>query len=147
MYNNRYYNEMPRNERHIQNEEQYRNAIRNLKKGEYWKIENLINRSDVNFNEEQYTPYDYAYMVNAMKSDYDISDKPEQYMRMAKEYLRNDSFPERGGERAYYDAQRRSMRYENRFDPYYENYGYENRRRYNERNSYRDRDNDGRYNE
>jgi len=149
MYNNRYYNEMPRNERHIQNEEQYRNAIRNLKKGEYWKIENLINRSDVNFNEEQYTPYDYAYAVNAMKSDYDISDKPEQYMRMAKEYLRNDSFPERGGERAYYDAQRRSMRYENRFDPYMgnERYEYENRRRYNERNSFRDRDNDGRYNE
>ena len=139
---------MPENERHIENEEMYRNAIRNLKKGEYWKIENLVNRSDVNFNEEQYTPYDYAYTVNALKSDYDISDKPEQYMRMAKEYLRNDSFPERGGERAYYDARRRSQRYENNYNPYMGGErGFENRRSYNERNSFRDRDNDGRYNE
>ena len=75
-------------------------------------------------------------------------------MQMAKDYLRNDSFPERGEERAYYDAMRRSRKTYNRYDDYpmrseYNNrsYDYENRRRYNERGTYRDRDNDGRYNE
>ena len=79
--------------------------------------------------------------------------------QMAKDDLHNDSFPERGEERAYYDAMRRSNRYYNRYDEpvryeynnrynYGNTYGYSNRR-YNER-SYdgrADRDNDGRYNE
>lgn len=146
MYNNRQnYNRMPEYERHIKNEEQYRDAIRNLRKGERWRMDDLMARTEVNFNEEQFTPYDYAYMVNALHTDYDVSERPEQYMKMAKEHLRNDSFPERGGERAYYDAQRRSRRYN--YDNRYEN-RYENRYDgYNERNSYRDRDNDGKYNE
>jgi hypothetical protein len=106
-------------------------------------MDELMARTDVDFNIEQFTQYDYAYMVNAHKSDYpDISEKPDQYMRMAKEYLRNDSFPERGGERAYYDAENRARRYKNNYNGY--SYEYRN---YNERNSRRDRDNDGRYNE
>lgn len=154
MYN-RQYNTMPEYEHHIYDEQSYRDAIRNLRKGEQFKYNDLMNRTDVNFDEEQFTPYDYAYMVNALRTDYEISEKPEQYMKMAKEHLKNDSFPERGGERAYYDAERRSRRYMNRYDeiypPRYEynnRYGEESRRRsYNERNTYRDRDNDGRYNE
>lgn len=136
MYN-RQYNRIPEYERHIRNEQDYRDAIRNLRKGERWRMDDLMARTEVDFNEEQFTPYDYAYMVNALHTDYDISERPDQYMKMAKEYLRNDSFPERGGERAYYDAENRARRYRNRYDSY----------NYNERNSRRDRDNDGRYNE
>ena len=65
--------------------------------------------------------------------------------KISKEYLKNDSFPERGGERAYYDYQNRSRRYRNRYDGYSPKYEYDNR--YTEHNTYRDRDNDGRYNE
>lgn len=152
MYNRQSYNRHHEYGRHIRNEEEYRDAVRNLRKGERWKMDDLMARTDVDFNEEEFTPYDYAYMVNALHTDYDISERPEQYMKMAKDHLRNDSFPERGPERAYHDAQKRARRmnrYEdysprNEYEPHYE---YENRRRYNERNSYRDRDNDGRYNE
>lgn len=151
MYN-REYNRMPEYERHIRNEEEYKDAVKHLRKGERWKMDDLMARTDINFNEEQFTPYDYSYMVNALHSDYDISERPDQYMKMAKEHLHNDSFPERGGERAYYDYQDRSRRYYNRYDGYsprneYNPYEYENRRRYSERNTYRDRDNDGRYRE
>ena len=96
MYNQQY-KKIPEYERHIRNEEEYRDAIRNLRKGERFRIEDLMERTDVNFNEEQFTPFDFAYTVNALKNDYNISERPEQYMQMAKDYMHNDSFPERGG--------------------------------------------------
>lgn len=151
--------------KHIGDEEMYNDAVRNLHwvnrrgSGAKWDKDDLIQRSNIDFNEEGYTPYDYAYMVNAHYADYGtISEEPKYYMDMARNYLRNDSFPERGNERAYYDAQMRSRRYNynNRYDRYgsygnynygnnYENnYNYENRKRYDRR---ADRDNDGRYNE
>lgn len=149
---------------HIGDEEMYNDAVRNLKwtnrkgSGAKWDKDDLIQRSNIDFNEEGYTPYDYAYSVNAHYADYGtISEDPKYYMDMARNYLRNDSYPERGGERAYYDAQMRSRRYNynNRYDrygsygnyntyDYYDNYDYQNRRSYDRR---ADRDNDGRYNE
>lgn len=163
---------MPENNyrNHIDNEDMYREFVKYLKwrnkkgQGEKWNADELISRSGIDFNEEFYTPYDFAYMANAMYADYNVSEKPELYMQMAKEYLRNDSFPMRGDERAYYDAQQRMRRYNNRYENTYNEYGYNNaynnynnryennyNRRgynaYNERNSFRDRDNDGRYNE
>ena len=157
MYDNKNYNRNEYNRsynygNHIQDPDMYRQAVRNLKwtnrkgNGERWNMDDIIKRSDIDFNQEDFTPYDYAYMVNARYADYgDISEKPDYYMQMAKYDLHNDSFPERGNERAYYDAQRRSRRYN--YDNRYEN-RYENRYDgYSERNSYRDRDNDGRYNE
>lgn len=155
---------------HIGDEEMYNEAVRNLHwtnrkgSGAKWDKDDLIQRAGIDFNEEGYTPYDYAYMVNAHYADYgNISDDPKYYMQMTKDYLRNDSFPERGNERAYYDAQMRSRRYNygNRYDgyrnynaygnynsynnyDYQDNYNYQNRRGYDRR---ADRDNDGRYNE
>ena len=154
--------------RHIGDTEMYEEAVRNLKwanrkgSGAKWDKDDLIQRSGIDFNEEGYTPYDYAYMVNAHYADYgNISDDPKYYMQMTKDYLRNDNFTEKGNERAYFDAQRRSRRnnynYRNRYENYgyvnYNNYNaynynnaydYENRKRYDRR---ADRDNDGRYNE
>lgn len=142
-------------DRHINNAEMYRNYVNNLEwsnkrgRGERWAMDDIIKRSDIDFNRERFTPYDYSYMVNARYADYStISDRPEHFMAMAKEDLHNDSFPERADERAYYDAQKRTRTtkydydYENRYDDHMR---YDNR--YNERNSYRDRDNDRRYNE
>jgi hypothetical protein len=154
--------------RHIGDEDMYQDAVRNLKwvngkgSGAKWDKDDLIQRSNVDFNEEGYTPYDYAYAVNAHYADYGtISDDPKYYMDMARNYLRNESYyPERGNERAYYDAQMRSRRYNynNRYDSYnrydnyntYNRYNYDNRYDYENRRSYdrrADRDNDGRYNE
>ena len=156
MYNNNY----NRRDHHIQNEQMYRDAVRNLRwsngkgNGERWKVNELTNSSNIDFNREYFTPYDYAYTVNAHYADYgNLSEKPEYYMQMARDYLRNDSYPYRGDERAYYDAEMRSRRYEprsenyNRYDDYYNRYDNRYENRYNERGSYRDRDNDGRYNE
>ena len=156
---------MPENnyDRHINNAEMYRNAVENLEwsnkkgRGERWNMDDIIRRSDIDFNRERFTPYDYAYMVNARHADYsNTSDRPEHFMQMAKEDLHNNSFPERADERAYYDAQsrRRNYNYSNNYRNEYNRYddgmrfdSYDNRRNYNERGSYRDRDNDGRYNE
>lgn len=151
---------------HIGDEEMYNEAIRNLHwtnrkgSGAKWDKDDLIQRSNMNFEEEGVTPYDYAYTVNSLYADYgNISDDPKYYMQMARDYFRNDSFPERGNERAYYDAQMRSRRYNynnrrdnyNRYDNYnYGNYDYDNRYNYENRKGYdrrADRDNDGRYNE
>lgn len=161
MYNYRNYDRTPES-RHIEDEQMYRDAVRNLRwnngkgQGERWKMEDLMNGSDIDFNQERFTPYDYAYMVNAEYSDYGkLSEKQDYYKQMAKDDLRNDSFPERGEERAYYDAMRRSRRYNNRYDEpmryeynnrydYRNAYDYESRRGYDRR---ADRDNDGRYNE
>lgn len=151
---------MPENnhDRHINNAEMYRKYVNNLERGEHWNMDDIIRHSDVDFNKERFTPYDFAYLVNARYTDhYNVSDRPEHFMQMAKNDLHNNSFPERPDERAYYDARRRSGNYNysdeyrnenNRYDDgmRYDNY-YDDRRNYNERGSYRDRDNDGRYNE
>ncbi len=147
-YTNRQRYEM--NDNHIQDEQMYRDAVRNLHwnngkgQGERWKYEEVIPQSNIDFNQEYFTPYDYLYAVNTMYADYGkMSEDKRNYMQMANDYMHNDSFPERADERAYYDAEQRSRRYMNR----YPRYEYNNRRRYNERNSFGDRDNDGRYNE
>ncbi len=159
---------------HIGDRDMYDEAMRDLKwinrkgSGAKWDADDLIQRSNINFEEEAYSPYDYAAAVNSLYADYGtISEDPKYYMEMAKNYLKNDSYyPERGDERAYYDAQRRSRRnrydYNNRYDRYgsygnygnynnYNTYGYNNaydyENRYNERNTYKDRDNDRKYRE
>ena len=152
---------MYNNDRHINNAEQYRRYVNNLEwnnrrgRGEKWNMDEIIKRSDINFDEEDFTPYDYAYTVNMLYSQFgDMSDRQEYYRNMGKNYLRNDSYPERGGERAYYDAQRRNYRNNNRYNynnhDSYEQYEYHPkseptisaRRDYDRR---ADRDNDGRY--
>ena len=115
-------------------------------------MDELIKRSDIDFNREEFTPYDFAYMVNAEYANYNISEKPDYYMEMAKDDLHNDNYPERAGERAYYDALRRSERYNggynyNGYNNYNNRYDGRYESRYEYRNSNRDRDNDGRYNE
>jgi len=160
MYNE--YNRYDDYDRHIRDERMYRDAVRNLRwnngkgNGERWEMDDLMNSSDIDFNQERFTPYDYAYMVNAEYADHGkLSEKQDYYKQMAKDDLHNDSFPERGEERAYYDAMRRSRRYNNRYDEpvryeynnrydYRNTYDYESRRGYDRR---ADRDNDGRYNE
>lgn len=154
--------------RHLGDSEMYEDAVRNLRwtngkgTGAKWDKDDLIRRSGIDFNEEAYTPWDFAYLTNARFADYsDISEDPKYFMAMARDDLRNNQFVEPAHERAYYDAQSRTRRnrynYDNRYDRYgeygYNNYGaygynnaydYENRKRYDRR---ADRDNDGRYNE
>lgn len=144
--------------RHIGDTDAYQEAVSNLKwvngkgSGAKWDKDDLIQRSNIDFNEEGYTPLDWAYSVNAHFADYGtISEEPRFYMDMAKNYLRNNSYNIRGNERAYYDAQMRSRK--NRYTNRYEGYGYNNYDNYNYydnydyQNSYRDRDNDGKYRE
>lgn len=152
MYNRQNnYNRMG-NSRHIEDEQMYRDAVRNLRwnngrgHGERWKVEDITSESGIDFNKENFTPYDYAYAVNSLYADYgNVSEKPEYYLKMGKEYLRNDSYPERGEERAYYDAKRRSRRYNTRYEYDDDFYEQPTNRKYKEYNTYRDRDNDGRY--
>lgn len=150
--------------KHLGDAEMYEDAVRNLRwsngkgNGAKWDKDDLIRRSNIDFNEEAFTPWDFAYLTNARFSDYsDISEDPKYFMAMARDDLRNNQFVEPAHERAYYDAQNRTRRnrynYDNRYDRYgeYGEYGYSNtydyNNRYNERNTYKDRDNDRKYHE
>lgn len=151
---------------HIGDKSMYENAVRNLKwsngkgNGAKWDADELAQKSGLDFDYEDFTPYDYSYAANMLYSEYnDIYTEPAYYMKMARNYLRNDNYPYKGGERAYHDAQMRSRRYNygnhyrEVYDPYnYNSYSnYNNNSRYNYENrrggTGRDRDNDGRYNE
>lgn len=148
---------------HIGDKNMYDDFVKKLKwangkgEGAKWDAEELAQKSGIDFDEEGYTPYDYAYATNRLYSEYNnVFTEPSYYMKMAKEYLRSKNYPFRPQERAYRDAEMTSMRYNynynqnayNRYD--YDNnynrgnYNYENRRGYDRR---ADRDNDGRYNE
>lgn len=149
---------------HIGDRNMYEDAVRKLKwangkgEGAKWDADELAQKSGIDFEEEGYTPYDYAYSANRLYSEFNnVFTEPSYYMKMAKEYLRSRNYPYRPQERAYHDAEMisRGYNYGNRYNNNYNygnygnygnynNYNYENRRGYDRR---ADRDNDGRYNE
>ena len=58
-----------------------------------------------NFEEKEYTCYDYAYVVNMLYSDYgNIFTEPVYYLKMARNYLTDADYYGTASERAYHDA-------------------------------------------
>lgn len=122
--------------RHIGDRETYNEAIKNLywKNGDgigaKWDVDDLANKSKINFNEQEYDKYDYGYTVNRLHADNNNAfTDSDYYMQMAKNYLTDDYYNGRPSERAYEDMRNRTRMY------------------IREMATRKDRDNDGRYNE
>lgn len=99
---------------HIANEELYNCAVSYLKwtddkgSGAKWAEEDILKLSGINFDDKDYYPLDYCYVVNMLYSDYcDIFTEPSYYLRMARNYLEDNDYMGNASERAYINAKKR----------------------------------------
>ena len=73
-----------------------------------WSIEDIVKLSNINFEDKDFTKYDYAYIVNMLWADYcNIFTEPSYYLKMAKNYLTDTDYYGDASERAYHDAMKR----------------------------------------
>jgi len=76
--------------------------------GEKWTVEEIANRSGIDFDTKDYYKYDYAYVVNMLYSDYcNIFTDSGIYLKMAKNYLEDPDYMGDPSERAYHNAKKR----------------------------------------
>lgn len=76
--------------------------------GAKWTVEDIVKLANINFEEKEYTKYDYAYIMNALYSDYcSVFVEPSYYLKMAKNYLEDPDYWGDASERAYHDAKKR----------------------------------------
>lgn len=99
---------------HIVSEDLYKCAVDYLKwadergSGPKWSIEDIIKLSEINFEDKDYYPLDYCYVVNMLYSDYcNIFVDPSYYLKMAKNYLEDNDYMGNASERAYKNAKKR----------------------------------------
>lgn len=99
---------------HIVNEEFYEKAVNLLRwadergSGPKWSMEDIIKLSEINFDDKDYYPLDYCYVVNMLYSDYcNIFVDPSYYLKMAKNYLEDNDYMGNASERAYKNAKKR----------------------------------------
>lgn len=98
---------------HIFNEDMYNKAVGLLEsksgmRGANWTLEQVKDKSGINFEDKDYTLYDYAYALNALYSDYStVFTDSGYYIKMAKMYLEDPDFYGDPSERAFYDAKQR----------------------------------------
>ncbi len=98
---------------HICTIKMYEEAVKLLKKpdGEYgakWSVEDIARKSGIDFEKEDFTKHDFAYVVNMLYSDYGkkVTDV-ETILDMAEIYLTDDDYPGDPSERAYKNAKKR----------------------------------------
>lgn len=76
--------------------------------GEKWNVETIKNVSGIDFNEKEYTPFDFAYVMNMIYSDNcNVFTDSSYYIKMAKNYLEDPDYMGEASERAYHDAIKR----------------------------------------
>ena len=76
--------------------------------GAKWTVEDIVKLANINFEEKEYTKYDYAYIMNALYSDYcSVFVEHSYYLKMAKNYLEDPDYWGDASERAYHDAKKR----------------------------------------
>lgn len=103
---------------HIRDEKMYDKAVSYFvnhdgTKGAKWTVDDIVNKSGINFDKKEYTDLDYAYVVNMMYSDYGNKIKdPELLLDMAVQYLEDEDYPGEASERAYKNAKKRIRYYE-----------------------------------
>jgi hypothetical protein len=137
---------------HITNEHKYKELVDRLKwkngqgKGERWKVEDIKRYSRMNFENEDFTEFDFAYLVNMLysKCSKEFSDM-SFYIKLAKCFLEDDDEETklyRGAEHhgrkhsqhdtqaRYddYDEESRRRRYRSEYDYRNEDYRYEDYR-------------------
>ena len=103
---------------HIVSREMYNEAVAHFKntdgtKGAKWSIEDVENKSGVNFDAKDYTELDYAYIANMLYSDYGNIINSDVILKMARAYLEDSDYPGCASERAYHNAKKRIKYYKN----------------------------------
>ena len=82
--------------------------VENRGHGAKWAVDDIVKLANINFDNKEYTKYDYAYIMNALYSDYcNIFTEPSYYLKMAKNYLEDADYWGEASERAYHDAKKR----------------------------------------
>lgn len=118
---------------HIANRRKYDDLIEKLKwsngngRGAKWSFEDIKKNSRINFNNVDYTEYDYAYLVNMLyaKCCKEYTD-PSMFLKLAK-CLLEDTDEET---KLYHGAYAKKHSYSKHGEQaYYEDYPYEDRRR------------------
>lgn len=96
------------------NTEMYEEAVSLLKwagnkgEGEKWSVEDVEKVSGIDFDDKEYYPLDFAYVMNMLYSDYcDIFTETSYYVKMARNYLEDSDYPGEADERAYKNAKKR----------------------------------------
>lgn len=99
---------------HIRTKEQYDKAVEFFEwvddkgTGAKWTVDEIVKLSGINFDNKEYTKYDYAYMVNMHYSDYcNIFTEPTYYLKMSKNDLDDPDYCGEPSERAYCNAKKR----------------------------------------
>ena len=103
---------------HIVSKDMYREAVSYFEnpdgtKGAKYTVEDIVQRSGIDFDKKEYTKLDFAYMVNMHFSDYGERIKDLDYlMFMAKHDLTDKDYPGDPTERAYHNAKKRIKYFE-----------------------------------
>jgi hypothetical protein len=103
---------------HIGSKRMYDEAVAlfdnpNGTQGAYWDAETVRMKSGIDFNTmKDYTLWDFAYLANMHYSDYGDFLSADQIMKMAKRDLTDKDYPGDPTERAYKDAKKRIIYFE-----------------------------------
>lgn len=97
---------------HIDKAETYNKFVSVLKNfdgttGGHWTVEQVKANARIDFNNTEYTCFDYAYTVNMRYSDDGQRMNQEQIFASAKDYLEDIDYWGNASERAYREAKKR----------------------------------------
>ena len=101
---------------HLLNKMQYDKAVElfdwidDKGTGAKWTIDEITR--GMNFDNKEYTKYDFAYVSNMLYSDYcNVFTESSYYLKMARNYLEDPDYCGDSSERAYHNARKRIKYY------------------------------------
>lgn len=94
---------------HINNKELYDKAVSyfvdfNKRRGAHWMCDVIKMKANINFDEKEYTLYDYAYMANKLYSHAGDLMPEENILKLAKRKLEDEDYPGDPSEQSFHDA-------------------------------------------
>ena len=81
-------------------------------KGAKWSIDDIKNKTSIDFENKDYTLLDYIYAVNMKYSDIGDLVSTDVLMKIAKRYLEDKDYPGEASERSYHNAKKRIRYFE-----------------------------------
>lgn len=102
---------------HIVSKEMYEKAVQYFvnpdgSKGAKWSIDEVKNKTNIDFDSKDYTLLDFAYTLNMKYSDIGDITSTEMLLKYSKRYLEDADYYGDPSERAYYDAKERIKYFE-----------------------------------
>lgn len=104
---------------HISNKKQYETSVELFEwvedkgTGAKWSCEDILKLANINFENKEYTKYDFCYQMNMLYSDYcNTPIDANTYIKMAKNDLEDPDYCGEASERAYHNARER-IKYNN----------------------------------